>query len=96
MFPSLKTLKGYGFANAEEIRQIYKKTWNPIERNPRATLRAIKEKLPDFENVEEIRTRKGTIIFINTGDTYGTTILFYKTRFWVGDWGSIVERDGSI
>jgi hypothetical protein len=37
----------------------------------------------------------GGIDYINFGDPYVTTILFYDGRFSVGDWGSIVERNPS-
>lgn len=32
------------------------------------------------------------IQYCNTGDTYGITILFWRGRFRIGDWRSIVER----
>ena len=30
--------------------------------------------------------------YCNTGDTYGITILYWREKFWIGDWGSIVEN----
>jgi hypothetical protein len=35
------------------------------------------------------------VSYLNTGDTYGLTILFRSDseRFWVGTWGDFVERN---
>jgi hypothetical protein len=33
-----------------------------------------------------------TIDYLNTGDTYGLTVLYYKGRFLAGNWGPIAER----
>ena len=33
-----------------------------------------------------------TIDYLNTGDTYELTVLYYRERFTVGNWGDIVER----
>lgn len=32
------------------------------------------------------------IRYCNTGDSYGMTILYWKGRFRIGDWASIVEK----
>jgi hypothetical protein len=32
------------------------------------------------------------IQYSNAGDTYNLTILYYKDRLFIGDWGSIVEE----
>jgi hypothetical protein len=29
--------------------------------------------------------------YLNSGDTYNTTILYYNGRYHLGDWGSLVE-----
>jgi len=38
------------------------------------------------------------LTYLNTGDSYGMTILFRsKTeRMWLGDWGSFVERNPKL
>jgi hypothetical protein len=30
--------------------------------------------------------------FLNSGDTYGLTVLYWKGRFMAGNWGDIAER----
>lgn len=34
----------------------------------------------------------GGCTYLNTGDSYGRTILYRKGRFQIGAWGDIVER----
>ena len=36
--------------------------------------------------------RSPAIDYLNTGDTYGLTLLYVNGRFRVGTWGDIVER----
>ena len=36
--------------------------------------------------------RSPEIVYCNTGDTYGTTILYVNGRFRIGNWGSFVEN----
>lgn len=44
------------------------------------------------EYINKGKNRKSpSITYLNTGDSYGLTILYVKGRFRVGDWGSIVE-----
>ena len=31
--------------------------------------------------------------YCNTGDTYALTLLYWRERLWIGDWGSIVESE---
>lgn len=33
-----------------------------------------------------------SITYLNTGDTYGLTILYVNSRFNIGSWGDIVEK----
>lgn len=32
--------------------------------------------------------------YVNMGDTYATTLLYWEDELWIGDWGSIVEESG--
>lgn len=45
------------------------------------------------EYISQGRNAKSpAITYCNTGDTYGTTILYVNGRYRVGCWGDIVER----
>ena len=90
--PSKKTLKTSGFD--PKIHEIISEKWNNWKWNPLTCLRAILHLIPDSDGVETIRTRKGVIHYINMGETYANTILWYGKSFRVGDWGTIVEQDG--
>jgi hypothetical protein len=46
-----------------------------------------------MEHIPEGSNRQSPeIYYVNTGDTYGTTVLFYNDSFHIGDWGYLVER----
>lgn len=36
--------------------------------------------------------RSPAITYCNTGDAYGTTVLYVNGRFRIGSWGDLVER----
>jgi hypothetical protein len=45
--------------------------------------------------VDALNYREEDVIdiqYCNTGDTYGSTILYWKGKFRIGDWGHIAER----
>lgn len=45
--------------------------------------------------IESFQTKKGRYLYSNTGDSYGTTILFTPRKmFIISSWGDIVEREG--
>lgn len=57
---------------------------------------AILDKLAETCGVESIRVKDGSWCdYLNTGDTYAPTLLYFRGRYVVGDWGTIVERHGS-
>jgi len=35
-----------------------------------------------------------SLYYCNAGNSYNTTILHYKGKLYIGDWGSIVEKQG--
>ena len=39
-----------------------------------------------------MRDVRHDIQYVNAGESYGITILYYNGRLMIGDWGSIVER----
>ena len=43
--------------------------------------------------VEGIRLGGEWLTYLNAGDTYTTTLMYWRGSYRVGDWGSIVERE---
>jgi hypothetical protein len=54
-------------------------------------LEAINEVL-NSNGVEGILENGIDVQYVNAGDTYALTILYYEDKLWIGDWGSIVEE----
>lgn len=49
-------------------------------------------KLIGSHGVEYIRMDGNDLYYANQGDTYDLTILYWRGKFYIGDWGSIVEN----
>lgn len=62
---------------------------------PLSALRSY-DRLVGNHGIESIRSRAGaTTYYSNTGDSYGTTLLYSPGKsVRIGDWASIVERGG--
>lgn len=51
----------------------------------------------DSYGVEGIQDKNGYWLeYLNFGDTYDTTIIYYKNRFFVSSWGDVVESSMSL
>jgi hypothetical protein len=48
--------------------------------------------LGDFHGVEEFDTRKGLCMYLNAGDTYTPTLIYFDGSYRVKCWGDIAER----
>ena len=45
--------------------------------------------------IETLQTRKAYYSYVNMGDTYTPTIIWGNHRYFVSDWGTIAEREGT-
>ena len=106
--PSIKSLATIFNDNAKEAKRILTADWSelgPMRDNlglPRTSskwqvkMEAL-NKLGEFHGVETIALGDGSFVdYLNTGDSYGTTILRWRGNYSVGDWGSLVERHNSM
>jgi len=66
------------------------------EANKPRTALELADRLTNLHGIESITSRAGkTTYYVNTGDTYGTTLLWSPGGpLRVGSWGNIVERGG--
>ena len=48
--------------------------------------------LLDLHGVESFETKQGYCDYINTGDTYNATIVYFMGRYIVSSWGNIAEK----
>lgn len=98
MIPSLKTItSAFGAEKATEVRRLMERfhTRNDVGIRPTHTLAKIDQIIKGYgvEYIGKGRNQKSpSIMYVNMGDTYDTTVMWVRGRFVVGDWGSIVER----
>jgi hypothetical protein len=50
--------------------------------------------LADTSGVEAVETKKGMCEYLNAGDAYAPTLIFFNGTYRVGCWGDVVERHG--
>lgn len=106
--PSIKSLSSIFGDNAKQAKAILTATdWPALrailggERTGgvklwQARMEALNE-LGEFFGVETIALGDGSFVdYLNSGDSYGTTILRWRGNYLVGDWGSLVERHDSM
>lgn len=107
--PSIKTLRAVFGERAPDARRILEMTRAELERtdagaarvrecyNPPATydLRlTVLDALGATHGVEGFQVRNGDwVTYLNTGDTYTPTLVFFRRRYRVACWGDIVERN---
>ena len=96
--PSLKTLSVFGEEQAKVIRAAMTR-WAEVHWRGGVRPEHLFERLSGVivgHGVEFIPAGKGknspSILYINKGDTYRTTIMFVRGQFVIGCWGDIVER----
>ena len=57
----------------------------------------ILNKLGEFHGVETVALGDGSFVdYLNRGDTYATTLYRWRGNYYVGDWGTLVERHGTM
>jgi hypothetical protein len=98
--PTVKRMVSMGFnpTEASDIRKLMEtfRRNHPLgDVRPNITLLKISG-IMDGCGVEEIQQghnqRSPAIMYVNMGDTYDTTIMWYNGGFHVGCWGAIVEQ----
>ncbi len=106
--PSIKSLSAIFGDNAKQAKAILAAPdWPALrailggERTTgiklwQAKMEALNE-LVEFHGVETIALGDGSFVdYLNSGDSYGTTIIRRNGNYSVGDWGSLVERHDSM
>ena len=87
--------RGWKREEAIEIRRILS-LYDEREVTWESALELIDGAMTDGYGVESIpegsNQKSPEIHYVNTGDSYGETVLFINGRFRLGNWGDIVER----
>lgn len=110
--PSIKTLQAVFGDNAKRARQILEMDRDqlraefaqtgmdrgfyhpPTKKEMRLLLL---DKIAETHGVETVALGNGEIVdYLNSGDTYTATLVFWHGRYHVTDWGTLVERHGSM
>ena len=107
--PSVRTLEAVFGDNARAARRVLEMPRAELEQVPvcaehvarcygapdTVTLRLMAlDALADTCGVESFQTRRGAwVSYLNAGDTYSTTLLYYNGSYRVGCWGDIAERE---
>lgn len=80
-----RTLEAPGKAIVEARKAM--KTMRPME-----AMREM-DRLFRTHGVESSNFKRiGRVYYLNTGDSYTATVLFYGGTFKIGDWGSLAEK----
>lgn len=73
--------------------------WERRFRNPPSISHvrlAILDRLAETHGVEGVQVKDGSWCdYLNTGETYAPTLVYFRERYRVVSWGDIVERHGS-
>lgn len=109
--PSVKTLETVFGEKAREARRILEMTRAQLEDLPAGAERVKEcyhlpktydvrlhclDALGKTCGIEGFWTaRKGYCTYLNTGDTYSPTIMWFDGRYQVASWGDVAERHGS-
>lgn len=97
MFPSIKRLQAFFDIDKDKatlLRDEMERAWFGNWAAARVTPRM--NQLLDGSGVESFETRRmGYCAYVNMGDAYARTLLAFRGRYVLGDWGSIAERYGT-
>ena len=112
MLPSVKTLQSVFGDKAKEARFILEMSRDQLEELPAgsARVRECYNRPPTWEvrmscldalgetyGIEGFQLQDGSwVYYLNSGDTYNPTLIYWRGRYQVRDWGSIVERHGTM
>lgn len=106
MLPAVKTLRHVFGDNAKRAREVLEMDRCQLDAlptpamlahtyNPPATshLRlCILDGLAGTHGVESFETKYGWCDYLNTGDSYAPTLVWFRGRYQVASWGDIAER----
>jgi len=86
----------------DEARKIQDTSWAQYPKDMIKLLREVDEQIMPACGNECIRLRVKTrdsheffyeyCHYVNTGDTYNTTLFWWREKFRIGSWGDLVER----
>ena len=86
----------------DEARRIQDTSWAQYPKDMIKLLREVDEQIMHADGTECIRLRVLTrdshesfyeyCHYVNTGDTYNTTLFWWRQKFRIGSWGDLVER----
>lgn len=109
--PSVKTLREVFGDKAREAKAVFRMSRNELLETPAGAARDkecfnppetwdlrmnVLDALAGTFGIEEFRTRKGeNVEYLNAGDTYAATIVYFRGNYYVGCWGDYAERHGT-
>ena len=106
-FPSVRALQEVFGENARQARKVLEMSRSELVALPAGAKRvrecynppdthdvrmACLNALADTHGVEAFDTRKGVCEYLNAGDTYAVTLVYFQGRYRVTTCGDIVER----
>jgi hypothetical protein len=105
--PSVKTLQEVFGGNAKAARKILEMTFAELADTLHGAARIaecyhtpatsdirmhVLDSLGGSFGVEAFETKKGWCKYLNTGDTYALTLVYFQGKYQVASWGDIAER----
>ena len=110
--PSIKTLQEVFRSNAKRAREILEMDRDQLRAefaqtgldrgfyhppNKKEMRMLLLDKLAETHGVESLALGNGEIVdYLNSGDTYTPTLVFWRGNYRVTDWGTLVECHGSM
>ena len=108
--PSIKTLRQIFGDNAKQAKALLIMSRNELLATPAGKARRDEcyyppqtydirmeclNALGNFHGVESFDTKTGHCTYLNAGDTYTPTLLYFNGHYRVATWGDIAERHGA-
>lgn len=105
--PSIKALREIFGDNAKQAKALLTMTRLELLETPRGAARAAEcyfppltydirleclNELGGFHGVEAFKTRKDYCHYLNAGDTYTPTLIYFNGHYRVACWGDIAEK----
>ena len=105
--PSVKTLSVVFKDNAKQARKVLGMSFVELSETLHGAARIaecynlpstsdirmhVLDALAGTHGVESFDTHKGMCMYLNTGDTYTATLVFFQGKYSVATWGDIAEK----
>lgn len=110
--PSIKRLAEVFGSNAKEAKRVFGMSRDELLATEAGAARErecynppklwdlrmhVLDSLAETCGIEGFTTRKGEHVeYLNAGDTYAATLVYFRGNYYIGCWGDYAERHGTV